>query len=118
MALQALVHCWRKYTASSGDWVEKLCFVAANLPYGTVIVLFISVVVSMEVNSRHYFQSDLRVSLYGTHSHPGVPTVISNVLKIAARALLCVSEVHREVRPQIPAGILLSCLNNNFPYTI
>jgi len=37
--------------------VEKPCFVAENLP-NSVIVLFVFVVVSMEINRRHYFQSN------------------------------------------------------------
>ena len=32
-SMQALVHCWKKYTANDGDYVEKQCFVAENLLY-------------------------------------------------------------------------------------
>ena len=38
--------------------VEKPCFVAENLP-NSVIVLFAFVVVSLEINRRPYFQSNL-----------------------------------------------------------
>ena len=54
--MQAPVHCWHKYIANGGDCVEK-CFVAENLLLSdNVIVLFVSVVVSMEIHRRHYFQ--------------------------------------------------------------
>jgi len=32
-SMQALVRCWKKYTANDGDYVEKQCFVAENLLY-------------------------------------------------------------------------------------
>ena len=38
---------------NDGDYVEKQCFVADN-----VSVLFVAVAVSMEINRRHYFQSN------------------------------------------------------------
>jgi len=40
------------FIANGGDYAEKLCFVALS---NSVIVLFVSVVVSMEINRRHYF---------------------------------------------------------------
>ena len=58
--MQALAHCWRKCRASGGDCVEEYSFVAENLLYQTVIVLFVSLVVSLEINGRHYFRSSLR----------------------------------------------------------
>ena len=54
--MQALVHCWRKCIANGGDYLEKECFVAKNL-------LFVSVVVSMEINREHYFRSGPRNSV-------------------------------------------------------
>jgi len=66
--MQTLVDYWCKCIANGGDCVEKQCFVAANLLYQLLllcslfllyIVLFISVVVFMEINRRHSFQSNL-----------------------------------------------------------
>ena len=51
-----LVHLWHKYTVVDG-YVEKSCFAAENLLYK--IVLFVFVVVTIEINRRHYFWSDL-----------------------------------------------------------
>ena len=39
--------------------LKKYCFVAENLLYPSVILFFAVVVVSVEINRRHYFQSDL-----------------------------------------------------------
>jgi len=36
MAMQAPVHCWQKYIANGGDYVEKQHFVAENLHEQTV----------------------------------------------------------------------------------
>ena len=52
--MQALVHCWRKCIAIGDDYVQK--FALSN----SVIVLFVSIVVSKEINRRHYFWSGPR----------------------------------------------------------
>ena len=54
-SVQALVIRWWKCTPNCGDSVEKQYFVAENLLSQTVIVLFLSVVVSMKTYRRHYF---------------------------------------------------------------
>jgi len=58
--MQAHVHHWQKCTADGGDcWKTVFCsweFAVSN----NVIVLF--VVVSVEINGRHYFRSDLCVT--------------------------------------------------------
>jgi len=55
---QAPVHCWWKYIANGGDcWKIVFCswrFVLSN----SDTAWFVSVVVSMEIRRRHYFQSD------------------------------------------------------------
>jgi len=54
--LQALVHCWPKCIANSGDSVgKKKCIVADNLL--NQIVLLVAIVVSMIINRRHCFWS-------------------------------------------------------------
>ena len=50
-----LVHHWRRCIANDGDYIEKQCFAISN----SVIVLFISAAVSMEINRRHQFQGNL-----------------------------------------------------------
>jgi len=63
--MQTLVHGWRKCIANGGDCVEKQCFVAKNFSLSnSVIVLFVSIVVFMEINRRHYFRSGLRTHVY------------------------------------------------------
>jgi len=59
--VQTLVHCWRKCIANDGDYVEKEDLLAANLLYQTVfvIMLFLYVVVSIEINRRYYIWSNL-----------------------------------------------------------
>ena len=37
--MQALDHCWWKWTANGGGYAEKQCFVAENLLYQTVLFL-------------------------------------------------------------------------------
>jgi len=63
--------------ASGGDYAEKQCFVAENLLYQTVLLCFVSVVVSMEINRRHYFWSSLCVcrarQFLFTQCGPGKP---------------------------------------------
>ena len=57
--MQALVHLWWKRIASGDDCTEK-CFVVENLFLrSSVIVIFVLVVASMEINRRHYFWSNL-----------------------------------------------------------
>jgi len=55
-----LLDQWWKWIANGGDDVEKECFVWEFALSNSVIVLFVSVVVSMEINGRHYFQSILQ----------------------------------------------------------
>ena len=58
--MQALVQHWWKSIANGSDYVEKQGFVAENLLYQRVIVvLFVAVVVSKEINKMHYFWSNL-----------------------------------------------------------
>ena len=56
-SMQALVHHWWKCIANGGDcWKIVFCsweFALSN----SVVVLFVSVVFSMEINKRHYFWS-------------------------------------------------------------
>jgi len=59
-SIQALVHHWWKRIANGDDCVEKESFVTENLLYQSVMVVFISAAVSMEINRRHYFQSNIR----------------------------------------------------------
>ena len=51
-SMQALVQHWKKSIANGGNHVEKQSFVADNS-------LYVSVVISMEINRRHSFQSNL-----------------------------------------------------------
>ena len=47
----------------------------------SVIVLFVSIVVSMEVNRRHYFRSGPRICIYiYTHTHTHTHTHVYSVL--------------------------------------
>ena len=56
----ALVHCWWKYIAVGGDYVERvLCSWECALS-DSVTVLFASGVVSMGINRRHSFRSNSR----------------------------------------------------------
>ena len=54
-SMQPLIHYWQKYIANGGDYAEKESFVAKNLLYQTVLLCSLSVVVSTEINRRHYF---------------------------------------------------------------
>jgi len=56
--MQALVHCWQKCLPNGGDYVSKQYFVAENSS-NSIIVVFVSVVVSIEIYRRHYFWSNL-----------------------------------------------------------
>jgi len=38
MSMQALGHCWQKYIATGGIYVEKQSFVAENLLYQIVLL--------------------------------------------------------------------------------
>jgi len=53
-----LVHCWWKYMANGGDhWKILFCKWEVALSKN-IIVLFISVVISMEMNMKLFFQRD------------------------------------------------------------
>ena len=57
--IQALVHCRQKCIANGGDyWKIVLCSWAFALS-NSFILLFLCSVVSMEINRRHYFHSNL-----------------------------------------------------------
>lgn len=52
----------KKWVANSSDYIEKWCFVDEVGVYQTVLLCpFMPLVVSMEMNRRHYFQSNLRI---------------------------------------------------------
>ena len=58
-SMQTLVHHWRKYIVNGGDYVEKTVFWSWKFAlWNSVIVLFISIVVSTEISRRHYFWSN------------------------------------------------------------
>ena len=57
-----LLCSWQKYMGSGGDCVERIVFCSWELSLSNdVIVLFVSVLVSMAINRRHDFWSDLCV---------------------------------------------------------
>lgn len=57
--MQALLHRWWKCTAKCCDcW--KIVFVAENF-LNSLTVLFVSAIVSIVINRRHFFQSDPRI---------------------------------------------------------
>jgi hypothetical protein len=63
--MQALVHRWRKCISSGGDCVKKIVFCSQEFALlNSVTMLSVSVVVSMEINRRHYFQSDPHIIGY------------------------------------------------------
>ena len=59
---QALIHCWCKCNTNGGDCVSKYCFVTENLLYWTVLLCSLYLF-AMEINRRHYFQTNLCNSL-------------------------------------------------------
>jgi len=62
--IQALVHCWGKCAANGGDcWKRVLCSWEYALS-NSVMVLFVSIVVSMEINTWHYFWSNPRIKAH------------------------------------------------------
>jgi len=62
--VQAFVHHWQK-VANDGNYVEKQHFVAEHILYQSVILPFVSVAVSMEINKMNYFQSNLHIVFCG-----------------------------------------------------
>ena len=54
--IQALVHRWWKCIASSGDWWKTASYSWEFSLSNNVLVFFVSVVVSMEINRRHYLR--------------------------------------------------------------
>ena len=65
--MQGLVHHWQKCTTNGADCVGFLnffilLFVTERALSSSVILPFISVVVSIEINRRHYFWSNLPMS--------------------------------------------------------
>lgn len=55
--MQVLVHHWVKCITNSGDYVEKIVFCSREFAVSNnVTVLFVPIVVSTEMNRRHYFQ--------------------------------------------------------------
>jgi len=65
--IQALVHGWQKCTANGGEYVERNTFCCQEFALSdSVIVFFVSVEVSMEINRRHYFWSNLQANPFGS----------------------------------------------------
>ena len=63
--MQVLVHHWQKCMVSVGDFVEKWYFVVGEFALShSIIVSLYLLVVSIEINRRHYFQSDLHTFLF------------------------------------------------------
>jgi len=54
-SIQDLVHRWSKCIDNGSGYIEKQCFVAVFVLSNSAIVLFVSVVASMEINRKHYF---------------------------------------------------------------
>ena len=63
-SMQAVVHHWWKCIANGGDYSEKYCFCRWEFFLSNnVLVHLVLVVVSMEINRRHYSQSRLHAYL-------------------------------------------------------
>ena len=59
-SMQALFQCWQKCITNGGDYVEKIVFCRWEFALSNrVTVLFVAIVVSMEINKKHYFWSNL-----------------------------------------------------------
>ena len=57
--MQALVHDWRKCIASGCD-CQKIAFCSKEFALSnSVIMLFVSFIISVEINRRHYFRTGL-----------------------------------------------------------
>ena len=70
-----------KCIAHGGDCVEKQCFVAEDFALSnSVVMLFVSVVVSMKINSKYYFWSNL-------HTYPGETDLSIAVGEATGRSL-------------------------------
>ena len=53
------------WSANGGDYAEKITFYSWEFTLSnSIMVLLVSVVVSMEINKKHYFQSDLDYEIY------------------------------------------------------
>ena len=60
-SMQALVYCWQKCIANGHVCIKKWYFVAENLLYQTVLLCSLYLLkFLLEINRRHYFQSNLR----------------------------------------------------------
>ena len=58
-------HCWQKCLATGGDYVEKVVFWSWDFALlNGFVALFVSVGLSMEINRRHYFWSNLCVCVH------------------------------------------------------
>ena len=58
-SMQTPGHHWQKCTASGSNYVEKEQIISHKALWNTVIVFFVSVAVSVEINRWRYFQSYL-----------------------------------------------------------
>ena len=62
-------HHWWKCIANECDYIKKIVFYIWEFVLSnSVVVLFISVVVSVEINRRHYIQADLCISVFMKYS--------------------------------------------------
>ena len=62
--MKALVHHWQKTIANGGDYVERIVFCSWECTVSNdVNVFFVSVVVNIELNRRHYFWRHLHIVL-------------------------------------------------------
>ena len=62
--MQYLVHQWQKCIANGGSCWKIVFPVAENLLYQSLVVLFLCIVVSMEINRRHYFQREIYIYIH------------------------------------------------------
>jgi len=61
-SMQALVHHWWERTANGSGMHWKIAFCSWEFTlWSNVIILFVSVVVCMEINRKHYFWSNLHI---------------------------------------------------------
>lgn len=58
-SVPTLVHFWWKCIANADDYTEKVFCSYEFALSNSIILLFPSVVISIEINTKHYFQSNL-----------------------------------------------------------
>lgn len=102
------IYLWQKCIGNNGDYFEKMCFVGENMLYPMVLLCFLYLLLSKEINRRYMFwkvqQKEITIFVY----------FLCHIFSLWSLFFLCYqnscSKSFVHVKPAVKQAFLFQCL--------